>query len=256
MVQGYLSFTRKDMAFCFSIKIDPSKVSQAIIYSTFNTKSTYEPEVVYVLSEVLREGNVFVDVGAHIGYLSLVARSMVGETGKIYSVEPEYNNFEQLSDNIAINLYDNVHPIRAVVTDHSGMETLYVNIDNDGGHALWDCGLHFLNQKTRENPQTVQVEAITLDELAEKEGINHINLLKIDTEGAELRILHGAVQLLEEGRIRNIVLEVHSQGLELLGGNTEELFEYLGEFDYEPTILTPNGKPLNGNIYNTWFRKV
>lgn len=255
MIEGFLSFTGKDLAFDFNIRIDEEKATQKLICATFNTNSTYEPEVVYVISEVLKQGSIFADIGAHIGYHTLIARNMIGDSGKIYSVEANAENYRMLCDNVSINAYENIQCVNAIVSDVDGQGNLFINRDNDGGHSLWDCSQLNWNQATNKNRKMIMMPSITIDTLMDHFSIPHIDLIKIDTEGAELSILKGAKKALQDGKIRNAVLEIHEYGLKALGGSPGELFDFMLGFGYEQESLVPEDQMI-GFVYNTWFRKV
>ena len=84
----------------------------------------YETEL---FKKMVQDGMVVVDIGANIGYYTLIAAKLVGNKGIVYAFEPEPSNYELLCQNIAINGYTNVVPIEKAVSKTSGKTKLYVN---------------------------------------------------------------------------------------------------------------------------------
>ena len=86
----------------------------------------YEPETVHEFLNVLQQGDVVVDVGAHIGFYSLLAADKVGEKGHVYAFEPAPATFEILNANISINAFDNITAVKKAVTDKSGVAQMHL----------------------------------------------------------------------------------------------------------------------------------
>ena len=155
---------------------------------------SYEPSVTKEVCRILRDGQTFVDVGANIGWYTLLGASIVGEKGKVLAIEPEPENFKLLASSICFNQFANVSAVEACVSDNSNMETLYL-------HAAVSHST--LSKSTR----SIEVPASTLDELATEYALENIDLLKIDVEGAEAKVLNGALKLIEGRKIKQIICE-------------------------------------------------
>lgn len=254
MIEGHLTFQSENLAFGFKIKLDESKHTQMSIYKTFSHNRPYEPEVASVLGHKLKWGSTFFDVGAHVGYFTLMGRSIVGNNGLVVSFEPDKDNYKHLTEHVAMNEYENVKTYPLCVSDEVKRMKFYLNLDNDGGHAVWDCKLHSFNEKTRQQSKTRIVQSTTIDTIVEDLGVDRIDLMKVDTEGCELLVLMGARKTIERGILKNVVCEVHSMGLELLGGSVGALFAFMQESGYRSTILF-DGEPPEGIIYNVLFER-
>ncbi len=144
----------------------------------------------------LRRGSTVVDVGANIGWFALLARTLVGSEGRVIAIEPDPAGFDLLSESVRLNGFDNVHLLRKVATDKKGTETL--NLSRVPGQ-------HSLTRKL--GGLTLQVEADTLDNIATSLGLQQVDLLKLDVEGGERRVLQGAKGLMANSRIRQMYLE-------------------------------------------------
>jgi FkbM family methyltransferase len=132
-----------------------------------------------VLRKFLRPGDVFVDVGANIGALSLTGSRIVGETGRVFSVEAHPQTVTYLRGNIELNNAKNVTVIHAAAGDHKG------TVNFSSGRS---------DDQNRVTETGISVPLRTLDSLLP--GIS-VRLLKIDVEGFELFALRGAARILQ-----------------------------------------------------------
>lgn len=220
-----------------------------IYYYLMNRKELYEKEVTLKICELLKIGDTFVDVGAHIGWFTLLAASIVGKSGRVLAVEPDMTNFKYLQRQVKINELDgNVRLRKYAVTSETGDVTLFFNSDNDGGHSLWPTWRHKDNKISMKQRKSSTVEGITLDELCEKEGISYINILKVDTEGAEVKVFKGAKKLLSNQCIAYIVAEALEFGLNQMGSNVLEMVEMMEDYGYQAYQLDDHGFEYNFNL--------
>lgn len=218
--------------------LDPQEFTQKLMWNCFARSQLYEPEVVGALIRFLQPGDTFIDVGAHIGYYSLLASTLVGEAGAILTFEPEANNYQKIIANIRRNNFTNIELINAALGSENKTIELFVNTDNDGGHALWDVGRHNFNQKSRQAPKKQKINLSTLDFAIKHRELNHFKLLKIDTEGAELEVLKGATELITKYKIPYIICEVNRFGLEQMGTNETQLRSFMESHGYSTYLLT------------------
>lgn len=170
----------------------------------------------------IRPGDVVVDVGANVGYYTLLGARLVGETGRVYAFEPDPTSFALLRRNVALNDLHNVVLEQKAVSDAPGRLRLFLASENKGDHRIY--------QPPGEQRPSVEVEAVTLDGYF-REHPESVDLVKVDTQGAELLILRGMQDLVRRADSLVMVFEyspmhlagLGSQGHELLG-----LFEALG----------------------------
>jgi FkbM family methyltransferase len=180
----------------------------------------YDLAVSETLWRLLAPGDLAVDVGANIGYMSSIMALRAGPSGRVLAFEPHPMVFRHLAGNV---LGFGRHPATAPV------EASPAALGETIGRAYLDCGDSFAqNQGTsrvtdRESP--VSVAMTTLDHAL---GGRTAAVVKIDVEGGEARVLQGAVEALREGRIRNVVYEAYAaeqQGLaDLLLGYGYQVF--------------------------------
>ncbi|HUE95064.1 MAG TPA: FkbM family methyltransferase [Longimicrobiaceae bacterium] len=172
------------------------------------------------------------DVGASIGVVALLA-ARIG--CRVLALEPERANFERLRANVALNGLP-VETLRVAVTDHRGTETLRVLPPHRRGH-------HTL-APAADAVATQTVPCTTLDDLLERHGLERVDLLKVDVEGAEPEVFAGAAGALERGACRRIVFEVARGPLERMGHGAEEVLRPLRSAGY--SIRTFAGEEVAG----------
>jgi len=166
----------------------------------------YEPSTTQLVEHLLEPGMVVVDVGAHVGYYTLLAAKQVGPTGKVYAFEPESANYALLEENIGLNGYQNIVTVKSAVSSRSGSSTLFLTALDNGRHSTYHHDLP-------ENGSEV-VKATTLDAFFESEEWPRVDLVKMDVEGAEEDVFQGMDRLLQKSEDLNIVMEFNPRLLE------------------------------------------
>lgn len=159
----------------------------------------WEPEVTRVLTPTVKQGMTVIDIGAHIGYYTLLFAKSVGPSGRVFSFEPHPNNFDLLCKNVQLNKLMQVQTFNQAVFSHMGEITISVPDDqpNSGnGSACIDKGV-----------QQFRVRAISLDAFCEKFTVRP-DVIKMDVEGAEYEVLRGAEQVIAQCRPK-LLIELH-----------------------------------------------
>ncbi len=190
----------------------------------------YEPLLVEWIRSTLRPGDIAVDVGAHVGYLTLCMARLVGRSGSVFSFEPAIENLEYLRGNLQANQVANVHVVGCALSEGSGLRGFNLNESSDS-YSFYEHP----NTATRE--RTI-VPCCTLDQvhlaIAELFPDRSPTLLKVDAEGAELEILAGGQHMLSEVRPPRLAIEWNPKMLEARGLSREAL----------PDALAQLGRPL------------
>jgi len=165
-----------------------------------------------------------VDIGANIGVYTVLAAEKVGERGRVIAIEPEPKNYKLLLENIKLNKFQNVTPVNTALSDHQGWEKLYLSSSDSGGHSL-------IFPEDRNSYTSVQVK--TLDELLEELDIKKIDLIKIDTEGAEIPILKGAEKTLKINPNIKLMIAAEHYPSEI-----EEVRQFLNERGFKTKVFS------------------
>lgn len=123
---------------------------------------TWEPEETRLVSSLLREGDVFVDVGANVGYFTLVASDAVGKSGKVFAFEPEPKNFSLLRKNVQVNKCANARCEQKAVNGADRPVELFLSSFNYGDHRIFQSHDDEAYNRGRQRART-QVVGVTLD---------------------------------------------------------------------------------------------
>lgn len=159
----------------------------------------YEPGTTRTFQKTVKPGMVVIDVGAHVGYYSLLAASLVGPTGRIYAFEPEDENHRLLKKNIELNGYENIIVTKIAISDTVGNSSLHRTALDSGRHSMFHHGLP--------EQDSVTIETTSLDSFLESEGLPSVDLIKVDVEGAEEAVLNGMPQLIERSSNLKLIME-------------------------------------------------
>lgn len=176
-----------------------------------------EYETEFVIKEI-KAGDVVLDIGANIGYYTLIFSKLVGEHGKVFAFEPDPANFVLLRRNVEENGYKNVVLINKAVSDRNGKIKLFLSENNLADHRIYD---------SHDGRRFVEVESIKLDDYFEKNGIK-INFIKMDIEGAEYGAVQGMASLLKETKNLKMISEFWPFGLKNAGVEPQKYLRTLG----------------------------
>lgn len=150
--------------------------------------NVWEPHNSHLIQSILRPGDTFVDVGANVGYDTLLGSKLVGDEGKVVAIEAARLIFDQLSSNLARNGIGNVRLVKVAVSDKPGELTLYGGDSGNQGRT---------SSIQRQNLVPVErVPTKPLDEILTEEERASVELIKIDIEGGELPLLERLVDTL------------------------------------------------------------
>lgn len=160
---------------------------------------TWEPEVTHAVTQTVKKGMTVIDIGAHIGYYSLLFAKCVGPAGRVFSFEPLPENLALLRKNIQLNKLDNVQTYLHAV--FSSTKEISISIPNDAPNSGDGSVIHDRGSRH------VLVPAITLDSFCATAGIQP-DVLKLDVEGAEYDVLVGAKETITQFR-PELLIELH-----------------------------------------------
>ncbi|MEE8549933.1 MAG: FkbM family methyltransferase [Gemmatimonadota bacterium] len=167
----------------------------------------------------LRAGDVFVDLGAHVGLYTLLAAHAVGPNGRVVSVEADVRTHERLVENVRLNDYANVTTFQCGVSDRTEVRKLSINASSNRGASS------FLVKMGEE----VEVECLPLSAILEKAGVSRIHGMKLDIEGFEFRVLNRFLEEAPESLLPGfVVVEQKDWWVDQAGGNALELLQQYG----------------------------
>ena len=176
-----------------------------------------------LFSSIVKEGMTVVDVGANVGYYTLLAARLVGEKGKVFAFEPSPDNFALLKQNVTENGYKNVILVPKAVSDKTATARLMIDRASSGGHSL---------SAFRDSVDSVEVETVSLDEYFAVRS-ERVDVLKIDAEGAEMAILEGMHGLLKRNPDLTLLTEFFPRAIRAFGYPPEEYVRQLGAYGFQ-----------------------
>jgi FkbM family methyltransferase len=193
----------------------------------FVNMTTREEEIIKRFQP--HRGDIVVDVGAHIGRYTLIASKRVAVNGRIVAIEANPNNFEMLNKNVKLNKLTNVTSLNCAVYSEETKIKLY--LAGEGmGQTIYNTIMPARANDGKE--KFVEIDADTLDHLLQLQGINDVNWIKIDVEGAEYEVLKGATNIISRSKDISLLIEIHN----LSGSNTtlyEPITRFLNEYNFE-----------------------
>lgn len=201
------------------------------------TLGVFEKDEIRRFTSEIKDGMCFVDIGANIGLYTALALRCMKTSGLILAVEPAEENFVFLEKNIEENRYPNsrvkVIAERVALSDRKGEAVLHKNPENKGDNRLY---------KDTILQETEKVRVISLDELCEHYTIQAINIIKMDVQGTEKKVLNGALKVLRQSPQCTLFMEFWASGIERAGDSPASVFKLLNEIGFE--VFEPMGTHL------------
>jgi FkbM family methyltransferase len=175
-----------------------------------------------LLKKLPLESGTVLDIGGSYGYYALLLGRLVGEDGQVFSFDPDWHSFERLTHNLAMNNIKNVIPVPICASNSSnGLAQWHFFENKPWNSRLADDGIESDSQKL------AIVPVMKLDDFAYAINIlEKTRLIKIDVEGAELKVLEGATKLLEEAK-PVLLCELHGSEI------AQKVFVFLSEVNYQ-----------------------
>jgi FkbM family methyltransferase len=189
-------------------------------------RGKYERHTRTLFEQSLKPGMHVLDIGAHIGYFTLLAARRVGSTGRVYSFEPDPANYRFLCHNVTLNgMGDIVTAVPRAVADASGSRPFFADRKNSVISSLWSDG----QSKTE-----VPVECTTVDDFV---GSERIDVVKLDVEGGEVHALRGMHSTLSETERLILFVECNPVALTSAGVSVSELLDELRLLDFDVEVI-------------------
>ena len=191
----------------------------------------YEPSVTSVFQSIVKPGMTVLDIGANLGYYTVLASKLVGERGKVYAFEPEPRNYALLLRNVGLSSSHNVQVLNEAATDFVGITGLGLSDTNPGDHRLrspiaWDR-------------KEIQVHCTTVDDfLGQGQAVN---LAKLDIQGAERKCLRGMVKTISSNPFLKLIVEFSPFHLEAQGSSASDFIDFVESLNFRFVDITPKG---------------
>ena len=177
-----------------------------------------------------KEGDVFLDVGAHIGKYTLQVAKIVGESGSVIAIEPMTECYKALKEGISLNNFNNITPLNIAAWNKSCNLKLFIG-DKYGHNSIkYNMGLGY-----------VEVEAKALDTILSQINVNRVDWIKIDVEGAEYEVLQGLKNTLKKDSPK-LIVEVKKE-------NERKVMDIMKELNYKVYPINDSLQELHEYYY-------
>jgi FkbM family methyltransferase len=224
-----------------SFKLDlPPLARQGGSAGIFLQRQYYEPLLEFC-HQLVKPGNVVFDVGANQGIYACAFAALVGSSGRVVAFEPQDYAITALRNNVRLNKFDQITVQQAAVSDREGSAVLDVSHGAVSASIVRDFG-------GRNDAATVPT--VTLAAVAERLGIDKIDVIKMDIEGAELLALKGGEALLKQYK-PTVVLEATPDDI---ASNWFEIVDLLTDLGYEAYLFGPDGRLERIADLNRWYQ--
>ncbi|HEV3039162.1 MAG TPA: FkbM family methyltransferase [Candidatus Angelobacter sp.] len=202
-------------------------VAKGLRFNTGNSHigfllGTAEPAVQRILQMLIHPGSVTYDVGANVGFLTIVAARLAGSSGQVFAFEPLPQNFRQLERNARLNGFDHVKAKNVALANRDGSAVFLVSRSPTWGKLASVSG------ETAEEIGKAEVAVRRLDSVVQADCLPLPNLIKIDVEGAETEVLDGALATIQKAR-PILLIELH--------GTNAAIAQKLNALNYYPTVV-------------------
>jgi len=199
-----------------------------------------------IIKKEVKKGFNILDVGANIGYFTLLFSKLVGKNGKVSSFEPQIGIYEQFKKNLKINQIKNVNSYNFGISNKNKKVVLYKDPKNLGNSSVYKLQKEFVKEKVEfKNPLNL---------------INHkIDLIKIDVEGYELNVLKTLLPIIDKYK-PVIIFEFSSKHLNKIGKNEDKkILNFLRKINYDYYDINNETSVLSKNVHTNLickFKKI
>lgn len=176
----------------------------------------YEPYLTKLMLSKIKTGDVVLDIGANIGYYTVLMADKVGKKGKVIAIEPDPTNFEILQKNIKENKLTNVVAVQAALGKENKKMKIFESTENYGDHRMWG----------KTGRETKEVFCRRLDDLLKELEYTKIDFIKMDVQGFESWVVEGGKEMIENSK-PIIFLEYWPWGIKKAGAEVKQMMEFL-----------------------------
>ncbi|MFC1992422.1 FkbM family methyltransferase [Chloroflexota bacterium] len=188
-------------------------------FKYFTKYQIHEELTTELFKKVVKDGDIVVDLGANVGYFTLLASKLVGKEGRVYAFEPEPLNYSILIKNIELNGYKNIISVQKAVSGICGTVKLFIDEKATGCHTL---------SQYDDKKEFIEVDSVTLDNFF-KDRNHPVNVIKMDIQGAEIAALMGMDRIIEQNDNLKIFAEFNPSLIQGMGHSAEEFVRMLLE---------------------------
>jgi len=194
---------------------------------------TYEPIQTEIVKKFVKKGDNVIDVGAHVGYYTFLMSELVGESGKVFSFEPDPDNFILLKKGVEANNLKNVEIIQKAVSKENSKIKLYLSDTDRATNRIYDAGMNDAHK-------IIEVDTCSIDEFLQDKKIK-INFIKIDAEGSEQGVIEGMKTTIKKNNEISMMTEFFPFLIEKYGSDPKKYLETLEKLNFNIQNILEDG---------------
>ena len=231
---GILKNDNKYFIYHNGFKINYLKDDYSLI-NFIKTNNDYEESTRKVVERILKKGDIFLDLGSHIGFYALIAARIVGEAGHVYAFEPTPATRDTLNKNVADNNLSKIITVESFgVSDCSENVHFIVNSNSS------ECNKIAQSNEGVEN--LITIETISIDNYAILNNIKRIALVKMDIEGAEYRAIRVMGKIISENPDIKLIFEYNKKIMDENDSSSVKIFNILKELGFNKFTIIYRGE--------------
>jgi len=207
----------------FNLDLEEYQMKQIFFYD-FYEKNTIR-HLLKLISKLKTKRVTCIDVGGNIGFYTLTLdKALTNIEHKIHCFEPNPSTIEYLEKNLLDNPTTNVQIIPMGLSNKEGTFTLRYNLKNTGTASFY---------RTNSDGKSVEINVTTLDKYCTEKGIDNVDIIKVDIEGAELDFLKGSASIINKSKNVIIIMEIVEENCLSAGYTSKDLFEYVVNLGFD-----------------------
>ena len=217
----------------------------------------FESDLIKILQKYVNEGDIFIDVGANIGYISAFAASLVGKSGEVHSFEPVPIYFNRLCKMVNLNKDFKIYTNNCALGESNEISNIYItNLSTIGWNTMVPNVM-----KADTIKEIIEIEVTRLDDYIFEKGIENVSFIKIDVEGYEYHVLRGLKNFFEKKKkeLPPLVVEIEPDAYSKLNIRLKDLEILLNKYNYKPFSLIDEVPIKICNLTNTtnvFFKQI
>jgi len=234
------------------INIKDPGISQELLMT-----GVHEPRTTDLIKSVLKPGMKIIELGANVGYYTLIEAGIIGNEGLIYAFEPVIENYFNLQKNVTINNYNNVLFYNIAISDIEGKQEFTTTTASNWGsmvdHESDDKSDWVKERIGHIYKDSFEVETITIDNFLANQKEEEINLIRMDIEGYEIEAINGMKNTIKKMQPPfYILMEVHNNVFKDPIKSLGPTFRFLDKENMKPVKIIAKGNTFNAPIKGDW----
>lgn len=210
----------------------------------FFYKKVSDKQKIILFKKIIKPGMRVLDIGANIGFYTILFSKLVGEKGKVFAFEPDAKNYRHLEENT--KTLTNVVLEKRAVSEKTGKINFYTSKDLNVDHQSYDSG---------ESRECEEIEAVALDDYFTNDA--KIDMIKIDIQGHESSALRGMIKIMSQAEAMVVLGELWPYGLQKAGSSAEEYLKFLKNLGFKIKFFEEeidyNKKAQDKNFYTDFM---